>query len=186
MNAQPPFERHIVRLPGNQEYGWSASRMRASLGILLIVVGGSLALLTLAGRIEGAFLNVGLVEGTVIGTERFHARNVVLDVASGNVTVVRGTGSEVVVETTHHGFGLTEQGGRAAALRLSMPAIVEDGDTIRVTDRSGPGVNVSIFGRLPYRHYNISVPKDGDVHIETGSSAIIPGGLSGNIGVALR
>ncbi len=186
MNAQRPFEGHTVRLPSRQEPAWSPSRRRASLGLLLIVVGGSLLLLTLSGRIEGTFLNIGRVEGTVVGTERFSARHVVLDVESEHVTLVRGTGSEVVVEVTRHGFGITERGGHTAAYRLSMPTIVEDGDTIRVTEHDRPGVNVSIFGRLPYRHYNITVPRDGDVHIETAGGAIIAGGLSGNIDVAPR
>ncbi|HSH79957.1 MAG TPA: hypothetical protein VLA19_15630, partial [Herpetosiphonaceae bacterium] len=78
------------------------------------------------------------------------------------------------------------QGGRAAAHHLSMPAIEEDGDTIHVTEHSRPGVNISIFGRLPYRHYNITVPRDGNVHIETAGGAIIAGGHSGNIDVAPR
>ncbi|HSH80974.1 MAG TPA: hypothetical protein VLA19_20775, partial [Herpetosiphonaceae bacterium] len=154
MNAQQPDQGRTIRLPGHRELRWSASSQRTSLGILLVVVGGSLLLLTLSGRIEGTFLNIGLVEGTVVETERFGARHIVLAIGSEHVTLVRGTGSEVVVEVTRHGFGTTEQGGRAAAHHLSMPAIEEDGDTIHVTEHSRPGVNISIFGRLPYRHYN--------------------------------
>ncbi len=186
MNAQRPFEGHTVGLSSHQIPGWSAARQRTSLGMLLIVAGGSLLVLTLIGRIEGTFLNIGLVEGTVVRSERFGASHIVLDIESEHVTLVRGTGSEIVVEITRHGFGMTERGGRAAAHRLSMPAIAEDGDTIHVTEHNRPGVNVSIFGRLPYRHYNITLPRDGDVQIETAGGAMSAGGRSGNIDFVTR
>jgi hypothetical protein len=138
---------------------------RKNLELLLIVA--SIALLALPVRSWSGYLplNIGLVQGSVVTAQRLSARNLVLDISSGNVTLRSGNGTEIVVETTRHGFGITARSGRVVAERLTMPAISTKGDTVRIADHSGPGMNLSLFGRVPFRDYTITVPEDVHVHI---------------------
>src|SRR3712207_1483962 len=97
-------------------------RRRRGLGAFLIVAGlVLLALVTLGGRAMP--WNTGFIQGTIASTERFDARNLVLELGSGDVTLQPGSGSEVVVEMTRHGFGWSEAAGRRAAERLPLPSL---------------------------------------------------------------
>lgn len=138
---------------------------RKNLELLLIVA--SIALLALPVRGWSGYLplNIGLIHGSVVTTQRLSARNLVLDLESGNVTLRSGNGTEIVVETTRHGFGITARSGRVVAERLAMPAISTEGDTVRIAGRSDPGINLSLFGRVPFRDYTITVPKDVNIQI---------------------
>src|SRR5918997_1742570 len=153
MNPGQPYEGSLVHQPSYPVVYKKAARLRAALGLLLITIGSLLLWLRLTGQIGGSFLNIGTVEGTIVTSERFDARNIVLDVASGDVTVVSGRASEVIVEITRRGFGWSSSTGRDVAEQLAVPTITVDGDTVRVSEHSRPGVNISIFGRIPYRHY---------------------------------
>lgn len=138
---------------------------RKNLEILLIFASIALLVLPVRGWTGYLPLNIGLVQGTVETAERFSAHTLVLDVSSGNVTLRSGNGAEIVVETTRHGFGITAGSGRIVAERLAMPEITTDGDTVRLADRNDPGMNLSLFGRVPFRDYTITVPKHVNVRI---------------------
>lgn len=172
MNTQHAHEGRTVPISNHRESIPSEGRRRRNLGVLLIGAGCLLLLQQMPIWIPGLPLNIGRVEGTVVSTEHFNARNIVLDIASGDVTLSPGDGDEVVVEVTRHGFGSSQSAGRAAAERLSMPTIAKHGDTIHVTERRSPAVNLSLVGRSPYRDYHIVVPENGDIRVNTGSGII--------------
>src|SRR5690349_4691177 len=96
---------------------------RKNLELLLIVASIALLVLPVHGWSGYLPLNIGLMQGSVVTTQRLRARNLVLDIDAGNVTLRSGNGSEIVVETTRHGFGITANSGRIVAERLAMPAI---------------------------------------------------------------
>ena len=138
---------------------------RKNLEILLIFASIALLVLPVRGWTGYLPLNIGLAQGSVATTQHLNAQRLVLDIASGNVTLRSGTGPQIVVETMRHGFGMTAGSGRVVAERLALPAIITDGDTIRIADQSDPGMHLSLFGRVPYRNYTITVPEDVNVQI---------------------
>jgi hypothetical protein len=140
-NLQPPFRR------------------RKRLEILLLIISG--LLLLSPARIWSLPLNIG----TVVTNQHYDARHVVIDIDSGSITLRTGHDDSVNIKVTRHGFGVTGRIGRIIAEWLTMPAITTRGDTVRIAESSSPGVNLPLVGRVPFRDYLITVPKDGDVQL---------------------
>ena len=180
------YEGHNPPLAGHPDVVRSILRRRQKrLGIILIIMGLLHPLLP-TGWLVDLSLDIGLARGTIATVARFSARNLVLDIASGDVRLTPGAADEVVVEVKRHGFGPTERAGRDAARRLTMPVVVVDGDKVRVSEHSEPGATLAIFGRPAYRDYSIRVPRNGAVRISTGRGAIAAAGLAGDLAVKTR
>lgn len=142
-----------------------AFHRRKNLEIFLLVASIATLIIPIRGWSGLLPLNIGLSEGTVITTQRFNARTLILDITSGNVTLRSGKSAAIIVETTRYGYGITSAAGRVVAERLALPAITADVDTLHISDTNTPGVNLSIFGRVPFRNYTITLPEDAKVEM---------------------
>lgn len=154
-----------------------SSRGRRGRG-LLVVAGLTLLFLSLGGRLLP--FESGFTEATIPFTDEFDARNVQIDVGSGNITFIRGDNEHVQIEAVKHGFGWSTSAARESAEKFK-PEISKAGDTVRIEQERWSGF--VLFGRTPYVDYRITLPADAEIEASTGSGNVEASDFKGAIEV---
>ncbi len=144
------------------------SNARHRWGVILLVIGVIWLVFQLSSQGIGG---LGFVERSVpIEARSLQGRTLEIVGINDEIQLLRGQGSDIVVEGERHGFGWNAAAAEQSARALDI-TIEQNGNTVRVEVKRQP--TMLRLGNQPYAYLRISVPNDTQLDVQSTNGAII-------------